>query len=133
MKRNRLVALFALTLGIGVTLSPAAIAFAQTPPSSGMARYTLTVQTPEDHQHAASLFDHHAVKAEAFTYNYTDQFRCVHSKSTELQRYGAPYPLTDAQRYCRKMLRHYVNAATQNRELAEHHRNVAAQMTAMYR
>lgn len=131
MKRNRSVPLFALMLGIGAALSLPAIAFAQAP--SPMANYAQTAQTPEDHEHTASLYEHHAAKADSFASNYTDRFGCIHAKSTELQRNGARFPVTQAQQYCIKLSRHYANMANENRALAEHHRNVAAQMAAMYR
>jgi hypothetical protein len=132
MKRNRLVPLFALTLGIGAALSPAAIAFGQES-SSAIGAYSQSARTLEDHQHAASLFEQRAAKAQSLADQYSDRFGCIQAKSTELQREGSRFPVTEAQRYCIKMSRHYVTIAKESRELAERHHNAAAQLASINR
>ena len=65
-----------------------------------------------------------AVQARAMAEQYKE-FNCHHSKTTELQKSGTRFAEVTAKRDCRKMLRHYLNKAEENRTLAEYHRNVA--------
>jgi hypothetical protein len=116
------VALFA-ALALAAPLSVSA--FADEPAtSSAIAHYIQNARTPEDHEAIAVHFDSEAAQAMATAEQYTE-FNCHHSKTTELQKSGTRFAEVTAKRHCRKMLRHYLNKAGENRALAEYHRNVA--------
>jgi hypothetical protein len=115
-------ALFA-ALAIAAPLSVSAVA-AEPVPSSDIAHYIQNARTPEDHEAIAAHFDSEAVQAMAMADQY-QEFNCHHSKATELHRTGTRFAEVTAKRHCRKMLRHYLNKAEENRALAEYHRDVA--------
>jgi hypothetical protein len=112
------VALFAV-LAMAAPLSISA--FADEPASSSLIAHDIqNAHTPEDHEAIAAHFDSEAAQAMAMAEQY-----CHHSKTTELQKSGTQFAEVTAKRHCRKMLRHYLNKAGENRALAEYHRNVA--------
>jgi hypothetical protein len=115
-------ALFA-ALAMTAPLSVSAVA-AEPVTSSAIARYIQNARTPEDHEAIAAHFDSEAVQAMAMAEQYSE-FNCHHSKATELQKSGTRFAEVTAKRHCRKMLRHYLNKAEENRALADYHRDVA--------
>jgi hypothetical protein len=116
------VALFAV-LAMAAPLSISAFADEPATPSA-IAHDIQNARTPEDHEAIAAHFDSEAAQAMATAEQYTE-FNCHHSKTTELQKSGTRFAEVTAKRHCRKMLRHYLNKAGENRALAEYHRNVA--------
>jgi len=123
MKRYlSLVVLFAVAaMALPCTFS----AFADEPAtSSAITHYIQNARTPEDHQAIAAYFDSEAARATATAEQYKE-FNCHRSQSTELQRSGTQFPEVTAKQHCRKMLRHYLNKAEEDRMAAEYHRNVA--------
>src|SRR5260370_38300637 len=116
-------ALFAV-LAMAAPLSISAIAH-EPADSSAIAHYIQNARTPEDHEAIAANFDSEAAQAMAMSDQY-QEFNCHHSKATELQKSGTRFAEVTAKRHCRKMLRHYLNKARENRALAEYHRNVAS-------
>jgi hypothetical protein len=123
MKRYMSIAALFAVLAMAAPLSISA--FADEPAtSSAIAHYIQNARTPEDHEAIAAHFDSEAAQAMATAEQYTE-FNCHHSKTTELQKSGTRFAEVTAKRHCRKMLRHYLNKAGENRALAEYHRNVA--------
>jgi hypothetical protein len=123
MKRYMSIAALFAVLAMAAPLSISA--FADEPAtSSAIAHYIQNARTPEDHEAIAGHFDSEAAQAMATAEQYTE-FNCHHSKTTELQKSGTRFAEVTAKRHCRKMLRHYLNKARENRALAEYHRNVA--------
>jgi len=116
---------FAALFAVLAMAAPLSIsAFADEPAtSSAIAHYIENARTPEDHEAIAAHFDSEAVRAMAIAEQYTE-FNCHHPKTTELQKSGTRFAEVTAKRHCRKMLRHYLNKAGENRALAEYHRNV---------
>jgi predicted aconitase len=110
-------------LAMAAPLSVSAVA-AEPVTSSGMAHYIQNARTPEDHEAIAAHLDSEAAQAMAMAEQYRE-FNCHHSKATELQKSGTPFAEVTAKRHCRKMLRHYLNKAEENRALADYHRDVA--------
>ena len=122
---KRYVSFAALFAVLAMAASLSLSAFADEPAtSSAIAQYINNARTPEDHEAIAAHFDSEAAQAMATAEQYTE-FNCHHSKTTELQKSGTRFAEVTAKRHCRKMLRHYLNKAGENRALAEHHRNVA--------
>ena len=117
---------FAALFAVLAMAAPLSIsAFADEPAtSSAIGHYIQNARTPEDHEAIAAHFDSEAVQARATAEQYKE-FNCHHSKTTELQKSGTRFAEVTAKRHCRKMLRHYLNKARENRALAEYHRDVA--------
>ncbi len=90
-----------------------------------MTNHVQNARTPDDHEHAAALFELQAVRAQSIADSYTDQFTCRHSQATALQRRGVRFPGMTAQRHCREMLRWHANEARHLRGRADYHRRVA--------
>lgn len=93
--------------------------------SSAIAHYIQNARTQEDHEAIAAHFDSEAAQATAIAEQYTE-FNCDHSKTTELQKSGTRFAEVTGKRHCRKLLRHYLSKAEENRALAEYHRDVAS-------
>jgi hypothetical protein len=122
---KRYVSFVALFAVLAMAAPLAISAFADEPvTSSAIAHYIQNARTPEDHEAIGAHFDSEAAQAMATAEQYTE-FNCHHSKTTELQKSGTRFADITAKRHCRKMLRHYLNKAEENRALAEYHRNVA--------
>jgi hypothetical protein len=110
-------------LAIAIPLPTSAVAD-EPATSSAIANYIQNARTPEDHEAIAAHFDLEAAQQTAIAEQYAE-FNCHHSKATELQKSGTQFAEIKAKRHCRKMLRHYLNQADENRARAKYHRNVA--------